>query len=73
MIIENQKDVTNAVLAEIAALPMPGSSEIMSAFVRHLHDFAREVKLTEQEFQAAVGLRRRASASTPTRATTRAC
>ncbi len=27
----------------------------MSAFVRHLHDFAREVKLTEEEFQAAIG------------------
>ena len=27
----------------------------MSALVRHLHDFAREVKLTEEEFQAAVG------------------
>jgi catechol 1,2-dioxygenase len=26
----------------------------MSAFVRHLHAFAREVKLTEEEFQAAV-------------------
>ena len=25
----------------------------MSAFIRHLHDFAREVKLTEQEFQTA--------------------
>ena len=32
----------------------------MSAFVRHLHDFAREVKLTEEEFQAADGLHRRA-------------
>ena len=27
----------------------------MSAFVRHLHEFAREVKLTEEEFQAAIG------------------
>ena len=33
----------------------PRFREIMSAFVRHLHEFAREVKLTEQEFQAAVG------------------
>ena len=23
--------------------------------MRHLHDFAREVKLTEEEFQAAIG------------------
>ena len=26
----------------------------MSAFVRHLHDFAREVKLTEEEFREAM-------------------
>ena len=26
----------------------------MGAFVRHLHDFIREVKLTEEEFQAAI-------------------
>ena len=27
----------------------------MSALVRHLHDFAREVELTEDEFQSAIG------------------
>jgi catechol 1,2-dioxygenase len=27
----------------------------MSAFVRHLHDFARETKLTEEEFREAMG------------------
>src|SRR5215831_12554517 len=55
MIINTQEDVTKAVLAEIARAPDPRFKEIMSAFVRHLHDFAREVKLTEEEFQAAVG------------------
>jgi catechol 1,2-dioxygenase len=55
MIIENEKDVTRAVLSELARSPNPRFKEIMSAFVRHLHDFAREVKLTEEEFQAAVG------------------
>jgi catechol 1,2-dioxygenase len=55
MIIENQKDVTKAVLSELQRATDPRFKEIMSAFVRHLHDFAREVKLTEQEFQAAVG------------------
>jgi hydroxyquinol 1,2-dioxygenase len=53
MIIENQADVTKAVLSELAGAPDPRFREIMSAFIRHLHDFAREVKLTEQEFQAA--------------------
>jgi hydroxyquinol 1,2-dioxygenase len=55
MIIANQKDVTTAVLSELQRSTDPRFKEIMSAFVRHLHDFAREVKLTEQEFQAAVG------------------
>src|SRR6202790_5064409 len=55
MIIENQNDVTKAVLAELQRAPDARFKEIMSAFVRHLHDFTREVKLTEAEFQAAVG------------------
>ena len=55
MIIENQQDVTTAVLSELARAKNPRFKEIMSALVRHLHDFAREVKLTEEEFQAAVG------------------
>jgi hydroxyquinol 1,2-dioxygenase len=55
MIIENQNDVTKAVLAELQRAPDARLKEIMAAFVRHLHDFVREVKLTEEEFQAAVG------------------
>jgi len=55
MIIENEKDVTKAVLSEIARSKNPRLREILSALVRHLHDFAREVKLTEEEFQAAIG------------------
>src|SRR3981081_1564197 len=55
MIIENQNDVTKAVLAELQRAPDGRFKEIMAAFVRHLHDFTREVKLTEAEFQAAIG------------------
>ncbi len=55
MIIGSEKDVTKAVLSELERAPNPRLREIMSAFVRHLHDFAREVKLTEEEFQAAIG------------------
>jgi len=55
MIIDNQKDVTAAVLAELARAPDGRFKEIMAAFIRHLHDFIREVKLTEEEFQAAIG------------------
>jgi hydroxyquinol 1,2-dioxygenase len=54
MIIEKQEDVTKAVLAELQRAPNPRFKEIMSAFVRHLHDFAREVKLTEEEFREAM-------------------
>src|SRR5579872_6965721 len=55
MIIENMDDVTKAVLAELQRASDPRFKEIMSAFVRHLHAFVREVKLTEAEFQAAIG------------------
>ena len=55
MIIENEKDVTKAVLRELERTKNPRLREVLSALVRHLHDFAREVKLTEEEFQAAVG------------------
>ena len=54
MIIENQKDVTIAVLSELQRAADPRFKEIMSAFVRHLHDFVRETKLTEEEFHAAM-------------------
>jgi hydroxyquinol 1,2-dioxygenase len=53
MIIRTQEDVTKAVLDEIARAPDPRFREVMSALVRHLHAFAREVKLTEAEYQTA--------------------
>jgi hydroxyquinol 1,2-dioxygenase len=55
MIVESEKDVTKAVLGEYARIKNPRLREIMAALVCHLHDFAREVKLTEEEFQAAIG------------------
>jgi catechol 1,2-dioxygenase len=53
MIVENQKQVTEAVLNELQRIQDPRQREIISAAVRHLHDFAREVKLTEDEFRQA--------------------
>jgi hydroxyquinol 1,2-dioxygenase len=53
MIIKRQEDVTQAVLSELDRAANLRFKEIMSAAVRHLHDFAREVKLTESEFQQA--------------------
>jgi protocatechuate 3,4-dioxygenase beta subunit len=55
MIIANQQQVTPAVLEAIARSPDPRFREIMSALVRHLHDFCREVKLSEREFERAIG------------------
>lgn len=55
MIIENQADVTAAVLREMHRTPDPRTKEILAALVRHLHAFAREVNLTEREFQEAIG------------------
>jgi catechol 1,2-dioxygenase len=42
------------VLSELQRAPNPRFREVMSAFIRHLHDFAREVKLTEEEWHAAI-------------------
>lgn len=54
MIIETQDDVTTAVLHEMRRTPDPRTKEILGALVRHLHAFAREVRLTEREFQEAI-------------------
>src|ERR1700757_1154445 len=54
MIIESEKDVTPAVLSEYERIQNPRLREIITAFVRHLHAFARDVKLTEEEFQTAM-------------------
>ena len=56
MIIKNQSDVTKAVLSEVERTKDPRTREILSALVRHLHDFAREVKLTEKEFREGCAL-----------------
>jgi hydroxyquinol 1,2-dioxygenase len=50
----NENTITEAVLARLADTPDPRLKEIMSALVRHLHDFAREVKLTEAEWMAGI-------------------
>jgi catechol 1,2-dioxygenase len=55
MIIETQDDVTQAVLQEMHRTPDARTKEVLSALVRHLHQFVKEVKLTEREFQDAIG------------------
>jgi catechol 1,2-dioxygenase len=53
MIIENQLQVTDAVLEAVNRTADPRLRELTGALVRHLHAFAREVKLTESEFHQA--------------------
>ena len=56
MIIDGPDSVTKAVLSELARADNPRFKEVMSALVRHLHAFIREVKLTEEEFQQACAI-----------------
>jgi len=51
MIIARQEDVTPAVLEAYRNIGDPRLREIVAALVKHLHAFAREVHLTEEEFQ----------------------
>ncbi len=51
MIIENQEQVTEAVLSELQRIKDARLREVLSAAVRHLHELAREVQLSEAEFR----------------------
>lgn len=46
----NQDTITQAVIARLADTPDPRLKEIVTSLVQHLHAFAREVKLTEEEW-----------------------
>jgi catechol 1,2-dioxygenase len=56
MIVENQADLTRAVLAEVERTPDPRLRRLLASAVRHLHDFVRETELTEAEFRQICGL-----------------
>jgi catechol 1,2-dioxygenase len=56
MIIERQEDVTKAVVEAFQQTANPRTREILVALVKHLHAFARDVHLTEREFEQAVGI-----------------
>ena len=53
-IIEDEESVTSAVLSAMAETPNPRLQEIMEAFIRHMHAFAREVRLTEEELETGI-------------------
>ena len=51
MIIARQEDVTPVVLDAYKNIEDPRLREIVASLIKHLHAFAREVHLTEEEFQ----------------------
>jgi protocatechuate 3,4-dioxygenase beta subunit len=54
MLIKRQEDVTGAVVDAFKNTADPRLREILIALVKHLHAFARDVHLTEEEFEKAV-------------------
>ena len=60
--------VTDDVLAQMATTTDPRLREVMGSLVRHLHDFARDVKLTPDEWLTAISfLTRVGQTCTPAR------
>ena len=54
MRLMDENTVTDAVLEQMANTPDPRLKEVMSALVRHLHAFAREVDLIPEEWLAGI-------------------
>jgi hydroxyquinol 1,2-dioxygenase len=50
----NEHTITDAVIARLADAPDARVREIMTSLVRHLHAFAREVRLTEAEWMRGI-------------------
>lgn len=55
MAIDNDEDLTRAVLAEVERTADPRLRRILASAVRHLHSFVRETELTEAEFRRICG------------------
>src|SRR5260370_26842409 len=53
-IIDKLEDVTPAVLRAMSSANSRRLLTVMEAFVRHMHAFAREVKLTEAEYDLGI-------------------
>jgi hydroxyquinol 1,2-dioxygenase len=54
MQLVTEDNITDLAVERWATARDPRLAEIMTAFVRHLHDFAREVRLTEAEWMTAI-------------------
>lgn len=51
---DGEQAVTDEVVTSFDATPDPRLREVLQSLVRHLHAFARDVRLTEQEWEAAI-------------------
>jgi hydroxyquinol 1,2-dioxygenase len=56
MIIESERQVTDAVIDEMRRTPNARTKVILECLVRHLHAFVREARLTEKEFDRAINI-----------------
>jgi hydroxyquinol 1,2-dioxygenase len=50
----DQKTITDSALERIANCNNPRLKQVMTALIRHVHDFAREVNLTPSEWMAGI-------------------
>jgi hydroxyquinol 1,2-dioxygenase len=50
----NEKSITQAVIDRLAQSDDPRFKRVMASLVTHLHDFVRDVKLTEAEWMGAI-------------------
>jgi catechol 1,2-dioxygenase len=56
MIVTNDRELTEEVVAVMERTANPRLREIMTSLIRHLHGFIRDVRLTEDEFRTATAV-----------------
>lgn len=52
--ITKAEDITPAVMKAMGGAENPRLRQVMEAFIRHMHDFVREVKPTDEEFEIGI-------------------
>ncbi len=50
----NQHNITEAAIARMDKMPDGRSKEVLTSLIKHLHAFARDVKLTEEEWMTGI-------------------
>ncbi len=53
--VSREQELTDEVVASLAGTPSPRLREVLESVVRHLHAVVRETRLTEAEWEAAIG------------------